>query len=78
MHEGRLFRNGSEAPSKGLATKPEARAGHHLAQPLPITLHDLARAAEAAVRVALLELELAGGVEYLAGRIALCASANET
>jgi hypothetical protein len=47
---------------------------------LPITLDELARAAEAqrAVRVALLELELAGGVEYLADPIALCASANET
>jgi hypothetical protein len=30
------------------------------------------------VRVALLELELAGRVEYLADPIALCASANET
>jgi hypothetical protein len=30
------------------------------------------------VRVVLLELELAGRVEYLADRIALCASANET
>jgi hypothetical protein len=38
---------------------------------LPITLDELARAA-------LLELELAGRVEYLADRIALCASANET
>jgi hypothetical protein len=47
---------------------------------LPITLDELARAAEArrAVRVVLLELELAGRVEYLADRIALCASANET
>jgi len=24
LHEGRLFRNGGEAPSNGLATKPEA------------------------------------------------------
>jgi hypothetical protein len=47
---------------------------------LPITLDELARAAEArcAVWVVLLELELAGRVEYLADRIALCASANET
>jgi hypothetical protein len=30
------------------------------------------------VWVVLLELELAGRVEYLADRIALCASANET
>ena len=38
------------------------------------------RAAKAprAVRVALLELEVVGRVEYLADRIALCASANET
>ena len=57
-----------------------SRADHHRARPLPITLDELARAAEArrAVRVALLELELAGRVEYLADRIALCASANET
>jgi hypothetical protein len=43
-------------------------------------LDELARAAEAgrAVRVVLLELELAGRVEYLADRIALCASSNET
>jgi DprA winged helix domain len=47
---------------------------------LPITLDELVRAAKArrAVRVTLLELELAGRVEYLADRIALCASANET
>jgi hypothetical protein len=47
---------------------------------LPITLDELARAAVArrAVRVALLELELAGRVEYSADRIALCTSSNET
>jgi hypothetical protein len=47
---------------------------------LPITLDELARATEArrAVRVVLLELELAGRAEYLADRIALFASANET
>jgi hypothetical protein len=78
LREGRLFRNGGEAPSNGLATKPEA--GRERARPLPITLHELARAAEArrAVRVVLFELEPAGRVEYLADRIALCASANET
>ncbi len=50
-------------------------AGRHL-----FRRRTLARAGEAwrAVRVALLELELAGRVEYLADRIALCASANQT
>jgi hypothetical protein len=64
----------------GDEARGRSRADHHLARPLPITLDELARAAEArrAVRVALLELELAGRVEYLADRIALCASANET
>jgi hypothetical protein len=43
------------------------------------SLYEPAQAAEARrARVALLELELAGRVEYLADRIALCASANET
>ena len=48
--------------------------------PSPITLDELARAANAsarAVRVALLELELAGRVEYSGDRIALRVSANE-
>jgi hypothetical protein len=81
-HEGRLFRNGGEAPYKGLATKPEAGReriitvlGH-----CPSHSTNWPGAAEAgrAVRVVLLELELAGRVEYLADRIALCASANET
>jgi DNA processing protein len=48
--------------------------------PSPITLDELARAAEAsarAVRVALLELELAGRVEYSGNRVALRASLNE-
>jgi DNA processing protein len=48
--------------------------------PSPITLDELARAAEASartVRVALLELELAGRVEYSADRVALRATANE-
>ncbi len=49
--------------------------------PSPITLDELARAAQAsarAVRVALLELELAGRIEYSGHRVALRASANET
>jgi DNA processing protein len=49
--------------------------------PSPITLDDLARAAETsarAVRVALLELELAWRVEYSGDRVALRATANET
>ena len=48
--------------------------------PSPITLDELARAAEASartVRVALLELEVAGRVEYLGDRVALRATVNE-
>ncbi len=50
--------------------------------PSPITLDDLARAAEASaqeVRVALMELELAGRIEFSGGdRVALRPSADET
>ena len=49
--------------------------------PSPITLDELGRAAEASardVRVALLELELAGRIEYSGDRVALRASADET
>jgi DNA processing protein len=48
--------------------------------PSPITLDELARAAEAsarAVRVALLELEVAGRVEYSGDRVALRTTASE-
>src|SRR5271168_5070018 len=48
--------------------------------PSPITLDELGRAAEAparAVRVALLELELAGRIEYSGDRVALRAAADE-
>jgi DNA processing protein len=48
--------------------------------PSPITLDELARAAETsarAVRVALLELELAGRIEYSGERVALRAMSNE-
>jgi DNA processing protein len=48
--------------------------------PSPITLDELGRAAEAparAVRVALLELELAGRIEYVGDRVALRATADE-
>ena len=48
--------------------------------PSPITLDELARAAEASarmVRVALLELEVAGRVEYSGDRVALRWTANE-
>jgi DNA processing protein len=48
--------------------------------PSPITLDELARAAEASarmVRVALLELEVAGRVEYSGDRVALRGTANE-
>jgi hypothetical protein len=46
----------------------------------PITLDELPRVRKPrrAVRLALLELELVGRVDYLADRITLCASANET
>jgi DNA processing protein len=49
--------------------------------PSPITLDELSRAADAsarAVRVALLELELAGRIEYSGERVALRATADET
>jgi DNA processing protein len=48
--------------------------------PSPITLDELGRAAEAparAVRVALLELDLAGRIEYSGDRVALRATADE-
>jgi DNA processing protein len=48
--------------------------------PSPITLDELVRAAEASartVRVALLELEVAGRVEYSGDRVALRTSASE-
>jgi DNA processing protein len=48
--------------------------------PSPITLDELGRAAEAparAVRVALLELELAGRIEFSGDRVALRATADE-
>ena len=66
------------------STGDEAEAARErivaLLGPSPITLDELARAAEASartVRVALLELELAGRVEYSADRVALRATANE-
>jgi len=49
--------------------------------PSPITLDDLARAAEASardVRIALMELELAGRIEYSGDRVALRTSLDET
>ncbi len=49
--------------------------------PSPITLDELGRAAEASardVRVALLELELAGRIEFSGDRVALRAIADET
>ena len=48
--------------------------------PSPITLDELARAAEVSartVRVALLELEVAGRLEYSGDRVALRATVNE-
>jgi DNA processing protein len=70
---GAPFRTGDEAE----ATRERIVA---LLGPSPITLDELARAAEAparAVRVALLELELAGRVEYSGDRVALRAPADE-
>jgi DNA processing protein len=70
---GAPFRTGDEAE----ATRERIVA---LLGPSPITLDELARAAEAsarAVRVALLELELAGRLEYSGDRVALRATANE-
>ena len=70
---GAPFRTGDEAE----ATRERIVA---LLGPSPITLDELARAAEASartVRVALLELELAGRVEYSADRVALRATADE-
>jgi DNA processing protein len=52
-----------------------------LLSPSPITLDELARAGDVSartVRVALLELELAGRVEYSGDRVALRATPNET
>jgi DNA processing protein len=78
---GDEFDDASGAPYR---TGDEAEAAREriiaLLGPSPITLDELARAAEAsarAVRVALLELELAGRVEYSGDRIALRATANE-
>jgi hypothetical protein len=78
LHEGRLFRNSGEAPSKGPATKPEAGRERiiTLLGPCPSHSANWPGAAGRAVRVVLLELELVGRVEYLADRIALCASAE--
>jgi DNA processing protein len=79
---GDEFDDVSGAPYR---TGDEAEAAREriigLLGPSPITLDELARAAEAsarAVRVALLELELAGRVEYSGDRVALRATANET
>lgn len=78
---GDEFDDASAAPYR---TGDEAEATREriiaLLGPSPITLDELARAAEAsasAVRVALLELELAGRVEYSGDRVALRATANE-
>ena len=79
---GEEFDDMSGAPYK---TGDEAEAARErivaLLGPSPITLDELARAAEAparAVRVALLELELAGRVEYSGDRVALRTTAGET
>jgi len=81
-HPGDEFDDVTGAPYR---TGDEAEAAREriiaLLGPSPITLDELARAAEAtarAVRIALLELELAGRVEYSGDRVALRATANET
>ncbi|HEY1863251.1 MAG TPA: DNA-protecting protein DprA, partial [Roseiarcus sp.] len=78
---GEEFDDASGAP---YSTGDEAEAARErivaLLGPSPITLDELARAAEAsarAVRVALLELEMAGRVEYSGNRVALRAAADE-
>jgi DNA processing protein len=78
---GDEFDDASGAPYSG---GDEAQAAREriiaLLGPSPITLDELARAAEAsarAVRVALLELEVAGRVEYSGHRVALRTAADE-
>jgi DNA processing protein len=79
---GEEFDDASGAP---YSAGDEAEAARErivaLLGPSPITLDELARAAETsarAVRVALLELEVAGRVEYSGDRVALRANANES
>ena len=78
---GEEFDDASGAP---FSTGDEAEAARErivaLLSPSPITLDELARAAEAsarAVRVALLELEVAGRLEYSGNRVALRSAASE-
>jgi DNA processing protein len=73
-----------DARGAAYQTGDEAEAARErivaLLGPSPITLDELGRAAEAppqAVRVALLELELAGRIEYFGERVALRARADE-
>jgi len=80
-HPGDEFDDASGAPYK-IGDDSEAARERIVALlgPSPITLDELARAAEAsarAVRVALLELELAGRIEYSGHRVALRAAVNE-
>jgi DNA processing protein len=80
-HPGDEFDDASGAPYR-IGDDSEAARERIVALlgPSPITLDELARAAEAsarAVRVALLELELAGRVEYSGDRVALRAAVNE-
>src|SRR5580693_5238211 len=78
---GDEFDDASGAP---YSTGDEAEAARErivaLLGPSPITLDELARAAEVSartVRVALLELEVAGRLEYSGDRVALRATVNE-
>jgi DNA processing protein len=78
---GDEFDDASGAPySAGDETEIARERILALLGPSPITLDELARAAEASartVRVALLELEVAGRVEYSGDRVALRAAAGE-
>jgi DNA processing protein len=78
---GDEFDDASGAPySAGDETEIARERILALLGPSPITLDELARAAEAsarAVRVALLELEVAGRVEYSGDRVVLRATASE-
>jgi hypothetical protein len=68
-------------PLKAWQRSPRPVAsGSSPAQPFAHHRDELPRVTKArrAVRLALLELELVGRAEYLADRITLCASANET
>jgi hypothetical protein len=67
LHEGRLFRNDGEAPSKGLTTKPRPVASG--SSPCSALAHHTPRTGPRgrAVRRVLFELELAGARRLFGG-----------